>query len=56
MKMPKPKKKEVYDVPDVIVLDEKKKDDYDLGKDSMDNLGDDEDMDFDDFEFDDGGD
>ncbi|HEY9703980.1 MAG TPA: hypothetical protein V6C58_16135 [Allocoleopsis sp.] len=52
--MPKVSKKESYEVPDVIVIDEKKKDDYDLGKDEMDNVGDDDEMDFDDFEFDDG--
>ncbi len=54
--MPKVSKKESYEVPDVIVIDEKKKEDYDLGKDSVDSLGDDDEMDFEDFDFDDGGD
>ena len=51
-------KKEVYDVKDVLVLDDKKKnDDFDLGKDELDVGSDDDELDFDsDFEFDDGGD
>ncbi|MGV8141292.1 MAG: hypothetical protein ACP5NW_02535 [Candidatus Woesearchaeota archaeon] len=54
----KPEKKEVYDVADVIVIDDKKKgDELDLGRDELDGIDDDDELDFDsDFEFDDGGD
>jgi len=52
------KKKETYDVEDIIVIDDKKKgDDFDLVKDEIDGVDDDDELDFDaDFEFDDGGD
>ena len=52
------KKKEEYDVSDIIVLDDKKKvDDLDLGRDDLDDLDEDDELDMDsDFEFDDGGD
>jgi len=52
-------KKEEYDVSDIITIDDKKKgEDFDLGRDDLDGIGDDDDeLDFDaDFEFDDGGD
>ena len=50
--------KEEYDVEGIISIDEKKKgDDFDLGRDELDTLDDDDELDFDsDFEFDDGGD
>lgn len=55
MKMPK--KQEKYDVDDIIVIEDKKKsDEFDLGKDELDNGGDDDELDFEDIEFDDGGD
>jgi hypothetical protein len=50
-------KKEIYDVADVIVIDDKKKgEDFDLGTDVLDGLDDDDELDFEDFEVDDGGD
>jgi len=54
----KAERREVYDVKDVIVIEDKKKnDEFDLGSDSLDTGGDDDELDFDaDFEFDDGGD
>jgi hypothetical protein len=54
----KAEKKEVYDVADIIVLDDRKKgDELDLGKDELDGLDEDDELDLDaDFEFDDGGD
>ncbi len=54
----KAERREVYDVKDVIIIEDKKKnDELDLGRDSLDSDGDDDDADFDaDFEFDDGGD
>jgi hypothetical protein len=54
----KPEKKEVYDVSDVIVIDDRKRnDDFDLGRDDLEADDDDDELDFDaDFEFDDGGD
>lgn len=52
------KKKEMYDVEDIIVIDDRKRgDDFDLGKDNVELETDDDELDFDaDFEFDDGGD
>jgi hypothetical protein len=52
------KKKELYDVEGIISIDDKKKDEFDLGgKDSDELDNDDDELDFDsDFEFDDGGD
>lgn len=51
------KKQEKYDVEDIIVLDEKKKDDeFDLGRDELDVGFDDDELDFDEMDFDDGGD
>ena len=52
------KKKEMYDVEDVITIEDKKKgDEFDLGKEDVDLGMDDDELDFDsDFEFDDGGD
>lgn len=55
--MSKDKNSEKYDTKDIIVLDDKKDDDFDLGRDDLDMGDDDDDSDFDDdFEFDDGGD
>ena len=59
--MPKDNKKsdkEDYDVNDIIVIEDKKKhDDFDLGKDAVDDAFDDDELDMDaDYEFDDGGD
>ena len=50
--------KEEYDVEGIISIDEKKKgDELDLGRDELDGVDDDDELDFDaDFEFDDGGD
>ncbi|MGV8086474.1 MAG: hypothetical protein ACP5N1_02495 [Candidatus Woesearchaeota archaeon] len=55
----KTERREVYDVKDVIVLEDKKKtDEFEIGRDSLDTDTDsDDELDFDaDFEFDDGGD
>lgn len=51
-----PKKPEKYDVDDIISIEDKKKDDFDLGRDDLDSDTDDDELDFDDIEFDDGGD
>ena len=53
----KPEKKEKYDVDDIIVIEDRKKgDDFELGKEELDLKPDDDELDMDDFEFDDGGD
>jgi hypothetical protein len=49
--------KEKYDVDDIIVIEDKKKgDDFELGKEDMDSGIDDDELDMDEFDFDDGGD
>lgn len=54
----KTERREVYDVKDVIVLEDKKKnDEFDIGRDALEIDTDDDELDFDsDYEFDDGGD
>jgi hypothetical protein len=57
--MNKKSTKEEYDVSGIIEIEDpsKKKDDYDLGPERLDDELDDDELDFDgDFEFDDGGD
>ena len=51
-------KKELYEVDDIIVIEDRKKgDDFDLGKEELDLASDDDEFDLEDgFEFDDGGD
>ena len=52
-----PKKQEKYDVEDIIVIEDKKKgDEFDLGRESLDDGFDDDELDFDSMDFDDGGD
>ncbi|MFA6572105.1 MAG: hypothetical protein WCT77_12810 [Bacteroidota bacterium] len=51
------KGKEQYDVEDIIVIEDKKKgEDFDLGREDLVSDIDDDELDFDDFEADDGGD